>query len=469
MATLTKRASGITQTGWTNATNAYDAGSGTFATWASTTANETNTIYLTGYDIAGAGLGSGDRLDSVQFVVKQYVSATNRMVAPTVRPYVGATAKGSGSTTLSNSNQSSNSQTVTITGLTVADLRDSTFQVQFVATHYNGTISGTQYLDYIDVTVNYTQPTAPTSRTLTATVISSTRVDLSWNAEVVYPDPTYSVERSTDNVNFTTIQTGLTGTTTQINNLITGTLYYFRIVGTNSAGSATSNTVSATPTPWFYENTLEGGTDETSIPASPGLSGPNAFDLFYSNTAAVYDTAVAKSGTVSMRTEHTTGVSGSSMAGWTFTSIGRSPWYARAYLYVGAYPAATTTIIRVGSTTDTALVNIQINSDGTLRVGSTSGTAIVPLNQWVRLEVSYQSSINETVRYYSSPESQTATDTISEVAGPGTVGTVRFGVNATTNAGPLWWDSIKMGESAIGPEPLPTDPFPFIGGGYYGG
>jgi hypothetical protein len=150
---MTQRGTGITQTGWTNPQNAYDAGTNTPATWSSTVANEANTIYITGYGFDA--LPSTATINSVSVTTKQYVSATNRMNAPSIQPYVGSTAVGT-LTTLSNSASTSNSQTTTQNTLTLAQLRDPTFQMQFNAVHYNGTISGTQNLDYIDVSVNYT-------------------------------------------------------------------------------------------------------------------------------------------------------------------------------------------------------------------------------------------------------------------------------------------------------------------------
>lgn len=456
MATLTKRASGITQTGWTNPTNAYDAGTATFASWASVTANQTNTIYLTGYNFLGAGLPSTAGLNSVTFTVKQYVSAANRMNAPTVRAYLGATPLGT-TTTLTNSTQTTNSQTVTITGVAISDLLDSTFQVQLVATHYNGTISGTQFLDYIDVTVDYTPVAAPTSRTLTATSSTSTSVALSWNADTAaFPTPTYTVEQSTNGTTFSTVTSGISGTSYTVTGLTTGVLYYFRIIGTNSQGSATSNTATATPTAWKLENTLEGGTDETAINTSPSLSGPDPFNLFYNNTAAVYETLRAKGGTVSMRTQHTTGTTGSSMAGWTFTGTTRLPFYSRFYFYATAFPSTNTKIIRIGNSADSEISFVNLNSTGTLSVGvgasSTTTTSTISLSSWVRVEVRITST-GATLRLYNSTESTTVTEEVTFASTIAAVGTIRHGVNAVTNAGPFWWDSLKVtDENWIGPE-----------------
>lgn len=96
-------------------------------------------------------------------------------------------------------------------------------------------------------TVNsWTVPLAPTS--LTATAVSSSQIDLAWT-DVSTGNQSYKVERSTDNVNWTQIATGLAANATSYSAVgLTGsTLYYFRVRAANAArDSAASNTASAT-------------------------------------------------------------------------------------------------------------------------------------------------------------------------------------------------------------------------------
>ena len=96
-------------------------------------------------------------------------------------------------------------------------------------------------------TVNsWTVPLAPTS--LTATAVSSSQIDLAWT-DVSTGNQSYKVERSTDNVNWTEIATGLAANATSYSAVgLTGsTLYYFRVRAANAArDSAYSNTASAT-------------------------------------------------------------------------------------------------------------------------------------------------------------------------------------------------------------------------------
>lgn len=328
----------------------------------------------------------------------------------------------------------------------------------------NGNSSPASYIESTSTISFYFPPVAPTSRTLTAASASATSVLLSWNEDTAaYPAPTYAVQQSTDNSTFSTVASGLTGTSYTVTGLTTDTLYYFKIVGTNSEGSATSNTASATPVAWNLENTLEGGTDETSISSSPSLSGPDAFNLFYSNTAAVYDTAIAKGGTVSMRTEHT-GSTGSSMAGWDFTSDTHLPFYTRFYFYATANPGSNTIIARIGNSSDSAIENITLNSNGTLSIGNSTTSASIYTSTWVRIEAAITST-SSTLRLYNSTESTTATEQITHSASYSAVGTIRYGVNVVTGAGPFWWDSLKTGEDWLGPESTAVAPPLTVHGG----
>jgi hypothetical protein len=307
-------------------------------------------------------------------------------------------------------------------------------------------------------------PTAPTSRTLSAadTASAGGEVDLSWNQDTAaWPAPTYTIEKSTDGTNFTTHATGVTNQTSYtVTGLTNNQLYYFRITGTNASGSAVSNTASATPTAFSRENTLEGGTDEDAISTNASSSGPDAFDLFYSNTAAVYDTARAKGGTVSMRTEHS-GTTGSSMAGWTFTSntqgINPSKLYTRFYFYATSAPSADVTIVRYGDSSDSANAYIDFLSTGVFRLtvsgsGSVTLSTATSLNTWVRVETRFGSGTS-TIRLFNTTESTTPTEQVNDGGLQSAIGTVRFGVNNTTAGGPFWWDSLALSaNNYIGPE-----------------
>jgi cellulose 1,4-beta-cellobiosidase len=87
-------------------------------------------------------------------------------------------------------------------------------------------------------------PAAPTGLTATP---SSHAVTLRWNASS--GAASYDVKRSTANGGpYTTIATGVTGTSFVIRGLSNGTTYYFVVSAVNAAGeSPSSNQASATP------------------------------------------------------------------------------------------------------------------------------------------------------------------------------------------------------------------------------
>ena len=65
---------------------------------------------------------------------------------------------------------------------------------------------------------------------LTATVISSTQIDLSWTNNGTADYTGVSIERSTDGINYSEITTVAAGSTSYSNTGLTaGTLYYYRI------------------------------------------------------------------------------------------------------------------------------------------------------------------------------------------------------------------------------------------------
>jgi len=168
MATISLQGAGFTNSGaatWTNTANIYDNTTTTFGTWTNATNGGTNTAYVTTYGFSSY-FDSAATINSVTLNTKQYVSNVTNMSAPKVQAYVGVTAKGS-QTTLTNSTTTTNSQNVTLTGLTAADLVDPTFQIQLIALHGANTTSATLNVDYLQVTVDYTPilnwPSSPTT------------------------------------------------------------------------------------------------------------------------------------------------------------------------------------------------------------------------------------------------------------------------------------------------------------------
>jgi titin len=88
-------------------------------------------------------------------------------------------------------------------------------------------------------------PAAPSN--LTASAVSSSRINLAW-ADNATNESGYTVERSTDGVNFVPIANLSANATSYANTgLTSGTLYYYRVIAyTPTGGSPYSNTASAT-------------------------------------------------------------------------------------------------------------------------------------------------------------------------------------------------------------------------------
>ena len=91
-------------------------------------------------------------------------------------------------------------------------------------------------------------PSAPSN--LTATAISSSRIDLAW-ADNSTDEDGFKIYRSTDNVNFVFYATVGANVTTRSNTSLSGsTTYYYRVFAYNSGGnSANSNVATATTLP----------------------------------------------------------------------------------------------------------------------------------------------------------------------------------------------------------------------------
>ncbi len=407
-------------------------------------------------------------LDSISIQIFQFDRSTALTNASTVN-YIG----GLSNTTPTNSGVFSLTGVDTTSAKSVWD--GAVVAISFTVSRSMGGNQDEYRISAFELTGTYTQrtPTAPTSRTLSAVSANSNKVDLSWNADTAaYPAPTYTIEKSTDGTNFTTHATGVTSQDDyRVTGLTNDQLYYFKITGTNTAGSAVSNTASATPSEFVRENTLEGGTDEAEINSNAGQSGPDSFDIFYNGNAVVYDTARAKSGTVSMRAEKTGGSLTSSAVGWDCPN-NLDNLYIRFYMYITAYPSNNAQEIvsanEVSSSFSAAF--IQLNTNGTLSIhprsrASASTTSTVAQNQWVRVEASFSkdSNVDCVVKLYNNPDSTTPTDTATalDYSNFTYIDNIVFGIWETSTAyGPYWIDSVKVSdEDWVGPESTASTSF----------
>jgi methionine-rich copper-binding protein CopC len=125
-------------------------------------------------------------------------------------------------------------------------------------------VSGTPAkVDYVEIYGRQlSTPLAPES--LTANVVSSTKVALAWEGWTgESTTATYDIFRATSLAGpFTTIATGVTGTSWMDSRLVQGTPYFYKVTMTTAVGtSPASATVSATPQPSSSMTTLEASAD----------------------------------------------------------------------------------------------------------------------------------------------------------------------------------------------------------------
>lgn len=117
----------------------------------------------------------------------------------------------------------------------------TTYQYRVLATNGSGTSNPSTSVSATTI------PPTPTG--LNATVVSATQVNLSWSN--VPGETGYTVQRSTDGVNFSQIgTTGANVVTFSDTTAVAGTTYQYRVIATHAAGSsAPSSSVSATTIP----------------------------------------------------------------------------------------------------------------------------------------------------------------------------------------------------------------------------
>jgi len=123
--------------------------------------------------------------------------------------------------------------TYTNTGLTA----NTPYLFRVMATNSG---SSSAYTPNLSATTKLATPTG-----LNANVVSSSRINLTWNA--VVGATSYTVQRSTNGTTWTTLSTTVVGTSYASTSLATNTKYYYQVMATNSSNtSAYSTNVNAT-------------------------------------------------------------------------------------------------------------------------------------------------------------------------------------------------------------------------------
>jgi len=212
---------------------------------------------------------------------------------------------------------------------------------------------------------SWTVPAAPTG--LTATVISTTQIDLSWT-DVSTGNQSYKVERSTDNVNWTEIATGLsaTATTYSATGLTASTLYYFRVRAANAArNSDYSNTASATTQA------------STTVPNAP--SGFNATSTFADSVSLSWTDNSSGTGQ-----ETGFDIEVSTNAGSTYSSVTTTAANATSYSHTGRVES-TTYLYRIRATNSAGSSSWVVGDNVTTTAAITGFTATAASSTQINL------------------------------------------------------------------------------------
>jgi len=289
---------------------------------------------------------------------------------------------------------------------------------------------------------------APTSRSISLTqgFYTSSRCRLEWVSDsAALPTPTYEIQKSTTSSSsgFTTHATGQPGNTYDVIGLTVNQPYWFKVIGSNIAGSSESNVLPYTPVYYTYSNDYE-GTDEAAVTTDSVFSGSVKFDTARSHggaSSARFDTA----GVVTV------------LGDIFFATLPSSQMYHRFYLYLTAYPNATMNLIQPGNPSITAAV-VWLLSTGELRLGPTvTMTNKVALNQWVRIESSALPT--SACRLYNTTESSTPTEEITNAATISNLTRTQFGCNTSGVTTTFWFDDLAISE-----ETWPGSSSPAAGG-----
>ena len=162
MATVGSRGTGTPVTSgttWANLPNAVDGALGsnpnTYCTWVNATSGGTGYIEITGHGFA-ATIGAADTLNSVTLNIRHNVSSVSRISQVRTQAYVGATPVGTAYN--SPTNVSTQTYTTTLTGLTLAHVRDATFKIRVTITRAAVTQSSTWSFDHAEIVCDYTPP-----------------------------------------------------------------------------------------------------------------------------------------------------------------------------------------------------------------------------------------------------------------------------------------------------------------------
>lgn len=149
--------------------------------------------------------------------------------------------------------------------------------------------AGVEYPSAILHGATLVDPSAPVAD------VGNNRLDVSWAP--VGGASSYMLERTTDLTNFTTVASGIVGTTYADNGVTNGNIYFYRITASFAEGNTTSPTSSGytpgvTPQVPSGLSVVDNSTSTDLVFTWAPVSGATKYNLYMSTTSGVYSTPI---------------------------------------------------------------------------------------------------------------------------------------------------------------------------------
>ena len=207
-----------------------------------------------------------------------------------ITDYVIQYSSNSGSTWTTFADGTSTSTSATVTGLT----SNTSYIFKVAAVNSLGT--GAYSSNSASVLVRPTTPGAPTA--LSATVVSTSQIDLTWSQPSDTGGSTitdYAIQYSTDNTTWTTFSDGTSASlSASVTGLSSNTLYYFKVAALNAQGTGSYSSSTSKATLPNAPTALSGTTvSNTSISLSwtaPTGTATSDYEIKYSSDNITFNT-----------------------------------------------------------------------------------------------------------------------------------------------------------------------------------